>query len=93
MPPKPASVELLLLGDLQLGRLVDDSFSFDPQRKEEVWGDWLEWVQERPDLLIAGNLECAGGCRVSNRLAGETPSLRMVKGVEGRAGMDRNAQR
>lgn len=42
-------------------RYVDDTFTFDPARKEAIWGDVMRWIKSKdPETtVLAGNLECA----------------------------------
>ncbi|KAF6254501.1 hypothetical protein COO60DRAFT_314397 [Scenedesmus sp. NREL 46B-D3] len=53
-------LKLVLLGDIMLGRYVDDEFEL-PQRKIAAFGDVLPLIrQHNPGhTIVAGNLECA----------------------------------
>lgn len=59
-------VALVLLGDVMVGRIVDESLAL-PGQQEAVWGDFLPLLQggvcTTPEeaCLVTGNLECAGG--------------------------------
>ena len=65
----PAVSHLILLGDMQLGRKVDEGLSHGAEGCRRVWGDLLPTLngnQELPDAscpqtapLVAGNLETA----------------------------------
>lgn len=66
MAAQESSVDLILLGDLMLGRIVDEAFTADKAHVTEVWGDFLPYLQGRVSqaeshtpVLVAGNLECA----------------------------------
>jgi poly-gamma-glutamate synthesis protein (capsule biosynthesis protein) len=52
---------LVLLGDIMLGRLVDDSFTCDASRKTAAFGNVLPYLHslDPASTIIAGNLECA----------------------------------
>ncbi len=56
-----ASLRLVLVGDVMLGRYVNDGFAFDARRRAQVWGDFLPWREalDPAATVTAGNLECA----------------------------------
>ena len=62
--PRVASMaaRLVLVGDVMVGRYVNDTFALDARRKAQVWGDLLPRrasIDDPDATLVAGNLECA----------------------------------
>lgn len=54
-----------MLGDVMLGRLVDEALTHMHDAGESLWGDTLPLLQggmAQPDghQIVTGNLECAG---------------------------------
>lgn len=53
-------MDLVLLGDIMLGRFIDDALELDPNL--DLWGDFEEIISSKKDALVVGNLECASEC-------------------------------
>lgn len=59
---KPFS--LVLLGDVMLGRFIDDGLDLEPEtRPDAMFADWIE-LCDAPNAVVAANLECASGYRI-----------------------------
>lgn len=59
-----SSLQLVLLGDMMLGRIVNDSFASDVNRKVASFGDVMPLLQQHHcSTVVAGNLECAGAAK------------------------------
>ena len=62
MPPMTQPVlRLVLLGDVMVGRIVNESLSCDHHRWHDCWGSALAKVKafDSRTTIIGGNLECA----------------------------------
>jgi hypothetical protein len=55
------ALRLVLFGDIMLGRIVNQSLSFDNDRWHDCWGSVLDRVRgfDSRATIIGGNLECA----------------------------------
>jgi hypothetical protein len=65
--PVVPALSLLVVGDVMLGRYVNDALTFSADRKSGIWGDIVKWKRARvnPNVITAGNLECASECPIS----------------------------
>mmetsp|Transcript_22612 Transcript_22612/g.57518 ORF Transcript_22612/g.57518 Transcript_22612/m.57518 type:complete len:391 (-) Transcript_22612:103-1275(-) len=53
-------VDLVLLGDVMLGRFIDDGLELEPEtRSDDMFTDWPEFISQKTNAIVSANLECA----------------------------------